>query len=84
MSQKKLFDTHLCNSEHLKTFPGVILGPTQNFCPICSDIYWTQTDKQTDRHLDKQSIIYILLGFLHDGLILRQLRSVPNSHQSKE
>ena len=40
MSQKKLFDTHLCNSEHLKTFPGV----TQSVLTFIG-----QTDRQTPR-----------------------------------
>ena len=46
-------DTNFCNSEHLKTFPGVMQGPTQNLGPIglavLTFIGYKQKDKQTSK-----------------------------------
>jgi len=47
--------------EHLKTFPGAMLGPTQNLGLIGYAAFMSIGYKQTNRQTDKQSIYR--LGF---------------------
>ena len=51
-----LLEANFWNFYHILTFPGVILGPTQNLGPIglaVFDVHWIQTHEK-----DKQQSIY--------------------------